>query len=278
MEIVAALFVEAIDFRQVAGPATRIDITGAFFSTAVAAYPAQLTPHLVVLVRAAAGTDGNATLETVFVRDDGEEIGRNRQAFFGRAGQVRIPAGEGRARVPRARARSRRAARSSRAARRSRSRSPRSRLRLKRVRAQPDPVGRRPSERMDLVNRYASALSLHPTPVEAVGEVAGEILEQFDGVRPDLLVCFASPHHAGAFEDVLGGLRKLLEPEAAIGCTMVGVAGGGVEVEDGPGLSVFAASFGAGRVDAIALETRADRRRLRDRRLARLGSGARARC
>jgi hypothetical protein len=82
MEIVAALFVEAIDFRQVAGPATRIDITGAFFSTAVPAYPAQLTPHLVVLVRAPAGTDGNATLETVFVRDTGEEVGRNRQAFF----------------------------------------------------------------------------------------------------------------------------------------------------------------------------------------------------
>jgi small ligand-binding sensory domain FIST len=108
---------------------------------------------------------------------------------------------------------------------------------------------------MDLVNRYASALSLHPTPVEAVGEVAGEILEQFDGARPDLLVCFASPHHAGAFEDVMGGLRKLLEPEAAIGATMVGVAGGGIEVENAPGLSVFAATFGAGRVDAIALET-----------------------
>jgi hypothetical protein len=82
MEIVAALFVEAIDFRQVAGPATRIDITGAFFSTAVPAYPAQLTPHLVVLVRAPAGTEGNATLETVFVRDTGEEVGRNQQAFF----------------------------------------------------------------------------------------------------------------------------------------------------------------------------------------------------
>ncbi len=106
------------------------------------------------------------------------------------------------------------------------------------------------------MNCYASALSLHPTPVEAVGEVAGEILERFDGSRPDLLVCFASPHHAGAFDDVMGGLRKLLEPEAAIGATMVGVAGGGLEVENSPGLAVFAASFGAGRVDAIALETR----------------------
>jgi hypothetical protein len=82
MEIVAALFVEGIDFRQVAGPATRIDITGAFFSTTVPSYPAQLTPHLVVLVRAPKASDGNATLETVFVRESGEEVGRNRQAFF----------------------------------------------------------------------------------------------------------------------------------------------------------------------------------------------------
>ena len=82
MEIVAALFVEGIEFRQVAGPATRIDITGAFFSTAVDAYPAQLQPHLVVLVRSPAGSDGNGTLDTVFVREDGEEVGRSRQPFF----------------------------------------------------------------------------------------------------------------------------------------------------------------------------------------------------
>ena len=82
MEIVAALFVENIDFRQVAGPSTRIDITGAFFSTAVPAYPAQLTPHLVVLVRAPADSEGNGTLETVFVRADGTEVGRNGQSFF----------------------------------------------------------------------------------------------------------------------------------------------------------------------------------------------------
>ena len=82
MEIVAALFVEGIEFRQVEGPATRIDITGAFFSTTVDAYPAQLQPHLVVLVRSPAGSDGNGTLDTVFVREDGEEVGRNRQPFF----------------------------------------------------------------------------------------------------------------------------------------------------------------------------------------------------
>ena len=75
MEIVAALFVEGIEFRQVAGPATRIDITGAFFSTTVDAYPAQLQPHLVVLVRSPAESDGNGTL-----LDPRERLGRHRAA------------------------------------------------------------------------------------------------------------------------------------------------------------------------------------------------------
>jgi len=105
------------------------------------------------------------------------------------------------------------------------------------------------------VNRYAAALSLHPTPVEAVGEVAGEILDRFDGDRPDLLVAFASPHHVGAFEDMAGGLRKLLEPSVFVGGTAVSIAGGGREIEGAPALSIFAATFTHGRVSALALES-----------------------
>lgn len=107
---------------------------------------------------------------------------------------------------------------------------------------------------MDLVNRYAAALSLHPTPVEAVGEVAGELLERFHDAAPDLLVVFASPHHAGVFEDVIAGLAKLLDPHVVMGCVMAGVAGGGTEIEDGPGLSVFGASFAVGDCTAVALD------------------------
>jgi hypothetical protein len=81
MEIVAALFVENIEFRPAPGPSTRIDITGAFFSTAVDAYPARLTPHLVVLVRAPLGASGDGTLEAVFIGADGTEMARNVQAF-----------------------------------------------------------------------------------------------------------------------------------------------------------------------------------------------------
>jgi hypothetical protein len=80
MDIVAALFVENLNFRQIPGPSTRIDITGAFFSEPTGRFPAQLTPHLVVLVRAPADDTGTGTLETVFTRD-GEEIARNAQQF-----------------------------------------------------------------------------------------------------------------------------------------------------------------------------------------------------
>jgi hypothetical protein len=82
MDIVAALFVENIQFRQVEGPSTRIDITGAFFSTHAQEFPAHLEPHLVVLVRVPKDApSGSGTLETRFVTEAGVEVGRNAQQF-----------------------------------------------------------------------------------------------------------------------------------------------------------------------------------------------------
>jgi small ligand-binding sensory domain FIST len=104
------------------------------------------------------------------------------------------------------------------------------------------------------MNTFAAALSLHPVPVEAVGEVAGQVLERFDGERPDLVVCFASAHHVGAFEDMAAGLARLLEPEAFAAVTAGAVAGTGREIEEDPALSVFAASFGGGHASAFTLD------------------------
>jgi hypothetical protein len=79
MNILAALFIEAIDVRQVEGPSTRIDLTGAHFS-AVAPEPPPLTwaPHLVVIVHCPPDHAGNAALEVVYKRD-GEDVARNVQ-------------------------------------------------------------------------------------------------------------------------------------------------------------------------------------------------------
>lgn len=80
MQIVAALYVESFDFRQVPGPSTRIDITGVYFSLPAPQFPATLEPHLLVLVRCPPGERGEGALEVVF-RRDGDEVARNRQPF-----------------------------------------------------------------------------------------------------------------------------------------------------------------------------------------------------
>lgn len=81
MDIVAALFVETFNMRQVPGPSTRLDLGGVFFSMATPEPPpVTIEPHLVVLVRCAPGGDGQGVLEVVF-RRDGEQVARNVQPF-----------------------------------------------------------------------------------------------------------------------------------------------------------------------------------------------------
>ena len=79
MDIVAALFTDSFNMRQVAGPSTRLDLTGVYFSTAApSAVPVTIEPHLVVLLRCASDEPGDGVLETVY-RRDGEQIARNAQ-------------------------------------------------------------------------------------------------------------------------------------------------------------------------------------------------------
>lgn len=79
MEIVAALFIDTIELRQVAGPSTRIDLGGVQFSApAPGPFPVTVSPHLVVMVRCPPDAKSNAALEVTFYRD-GEEIARNVQ-------------------------------------------------------------------------------------------------------------------------------------------------------------------------------------------------------
>lgn len=79
MEILAALFIDGIDVRSVAGPSTRLDLTGVQFS-AVAPSPPPVTvePHLCVIVHCPAGSRDSAALEVVFRRGD-DVIARNVQ-------------------------------------------------------------------------------------------------------------------------------------------------------------------------------------------------------
>lgn len=79
MQILAALYIDEIDLRQIPGPTTRIDLTGVQFS-APAPSDESFTwaPHLVVIVRADADHDGAGVLEARFTVD-GEQVARNVQ-------------------------------------------------------------------------------------------------------------------------------------------------------------------------------------------------------
>jgi small ligand-binding sensory domain FIST len=94
----------------------------------------------------------------------------------------------------------------------------------------------------------------------AVGEAAGQVLEQLEGDDPDLVVCFVSPHFVGAFEDLAFALGNLLEPDVLLGVTAVAVIGGAHEIEEGPAVSVFAAVLPGSRLTPVllALEQSAD--------------------
>jgi small ligand-binding sensory domain FIST len=86
----------------------------------------------------------------------------------------------------------------------------------------------------------AAALSEHPVPAVAVGEVAGQLLDAL-GPEPDLVCVFATAPHTGAMEDIAAALQSLLQPGAMIGCTAGAVVGDGRGIEDTPALSVWAA-------------------------------------
>ena len=91
---------------------------------------------------------------------------------------------------------------------------------------------------------FASALSIHPDPVEATGEVAGRLLEQI-GTGADLAVLFCSPHHVDAVDEIAGAVRTLLAPTVLIGATGVAVVAGEREIEDEPAVALWAGRLAA---------------------------------
>ncbi len=79
MQIVAALYIDDMELRQVPGPSTRIDLNGVQFSgPSPAPLPVTITPHLVVIVRNEPGASPTGALEVVFRRGD-VQIARNVQ-------------------------------------------------------------------------------------------------------------------------------------------------------------------------------------------------------
>ena len=90
---------------------------------------------------------------------------------------------------------------------------------------------------------FASALSEHPVASEAVGEVAGAVLEAI-GERPDLVMVTVTRSHAGALEDIVGTISSVLHPLTVVGGAAEAVVGTGREVEETAAISLWAGWVG----------------------------------
>jgi len=85
VHLVSALFVDNFEMRQVEGPSTRIDVTGAYFSTvAPSPPPVTLTPHLIALIYCEPDESSEGVFEVVFrkgLTEGSEQVARNVSPF-----------------------------------------------------------------------------------------------------------------------------------------------------------------------------------------------------
>ena len=91
---------------------------------------------------------------------------------------------------------------------------------------------------------FAAALSEHPNPAVAMGEVTGQVLDVLGDGGADLVLLFVTGHHTEALPDAADVVRTLLRPATLLGGTAVSVVGDGREVEQSPAISLWAGRFG----------------------------------
>jgi small ligand-binding sensory domain FIST len=90
---------------------------------------------------------------------------------------------------------------------------------------------------------FASALSEHPVPSLATGEVVGAVLEAI-GERPDFVFLSVTRPHAGALDDIVTTVTSVLHPMVMIGCAAESVVGTRHEIEETPAVSLWAGRVG----------------------------------
>ncbi len=89
---------------------------------------------------------------------------------------------------------------------------------------------------------FAAALSEHPDPGDAAGEVVGAVLEQL-GTEPDLALLFVTGAHTRSLADIARTTQVILSPRTLAGSTAASVVGGSREVEDQPAVVLWAGRF-----------------------------------
>lgn len=91
--------------------------------------------------------------------------------------------------------------------------------------------------------KWITAVSENPDTAAAIGEAAQQALAELGDHPADLVLVFATPHHAEHFADVPAEVAMHLPRALLLGCTGGGVLGHSTEVEHRPGVSLVIASL-----------------------------------
>jgi small ligand-binding sensory domain FIST len=104
-------------------------------------------------------------------------------------------------------------------------------------------------------SRYSAGVSEHPEPATAIGDTIGQVIDEV-GVEPDLVALFVTSHFRDNLDDMAAAVRSVLRPGVLLGVTAESIVGGAREVEDRPGVSLWAGR--TGDVRPVRLEAHRD--------------------
>lgn len=88
---------------------------------------------------------------------------------------------------------------------------------------------------------FSSAVSVHPIPATAVGEVCGEIIEKLTGDIDLAFITLTSPF-VGTMEDIAKSIRALLKPRVMLISCTTSVIGTNQEIDGSPAISLWCAT------------------------------------
>ena len=102
-----------------------------------------------------------------------------------------------------------------------------------------------------LTRRVGAGLSASPGAAEAASEAAREARAALDGAPVDLAFLFVSAEHYADVEEAVDAVERELAPGHLLGCVAQGVVGRDRELEEGPGVSVWAASLPEAEIETF---------------------------
>jgi small ligand-binding sensory domain FIST len=109
-----------------------------------------------------------------------------------------------------------------------------------------------------LTRRVGAGLSASPEAAQAAWEAAREARSALGGATVDLAFLFVSGEHFAEADEALAMVESELAPRHLVGCVAEGVVGRDRELENGPGVAVWAAALPDAAVEtfhSVALDT-----------------------